>query len=61
MPKANIYDKTMGTIAFIGLIIIVGASVYGMAYKVTGGPKGSEKYGCGKHGKEGYASKCCGM
>ena len=43
MAKANIYNKTMGSLALIGLIIIVGASVYGMAYKVTGGPKGPEK------------------
>tara|TARA_Y100000389_G_scaffold188855_2_gene211898 strand:- start:9162 stop:9347 length:186 start_codon:yes stop_codon:yes gene_type:complete len=61
MAKANLYNKTMGSIAFIGLLILVGASVYGVAHKMTGGPKAAEKYGCGKHGKEGYATKCCGM
>ena len=61
MAKANIYNKTKGSLALIGLIIFVSASVYGMMYEVTGGPKGPENYGCGKHGKEGYATKCCGM
>lgn len=50
MAKANIYNKTMRNLVFIALIMVVGASIFER-----------ENYGCGKHGKEGYATKCCGM
>lgn len=63
MAKANTYNKIMGSLALIGLIIVVSASVYGQLLS-SGADitfNGPENYGCGKHGKEGYATKCCGM